>query len=389
MTNMYLFIILFAVEFIIIGYSCTKTLYPLATFKQLAYKVIHHLTFGITFSLVTALISNYFLKKITFIPLETTNMFLILLSIISIIVVVIARTRVKKAQANEDLNIDKYVDKSVAESTYALVIFCIIAFVGINVPPFSVIPLWFGLCAPFFVIIPGYLITNTLFPRKGEIALQERLGIAIFVSLILMSIIGFTYAQVCHSLNMRIVTLIMLFMVLIILIPAYILKTRNIEVKKRFSNPTIDKLFIIMAIIALIAVISSGIYVNAETITNNVQQGNTTFEIEGITQSPSSDGYYEFEDGEELTLNISLTNQENADVNYKISVQTHNDSANKEISTLNETVKNGQKVDIPYNLTMTSGKKDITFTLYKDDGEAYKIKHLYVNIGEGSSEESE
>ena len=135
-----------------------------------------------------------------------------------------------------------------------------------------------------------------------------------------------------------------------------------------------------MAIISLILVILSGIYINAESITT--PPGNTTFHIEGISASNSSDGYYTFANGEEIQLNVSLTNQENEDMNYKVVIESKNESANNQVDTLTQTIKNNESAKIPVNITMSPGKKDITFTLYKNDTQPYKIRHLYVNVEE-------
>jgi uncharacterized membrane protein len=141
-----------------------------------------------------------------------------------------------------------------------------------------------------------------------------------------------------------------------------------------------------MTIISLILVILSGIYINTQSLTTPA--GNTTFTIEGITASNNSDGYYSFSSDDEVPLNISLTNQENADVNYKVVIESKNESGNNTVDSINQSLKNGESIKIPVNITMTPGKKDITFTLYKED-KAYKIRHLYVDVdGEVSSESS-
>ena len=150
--------------------------------------------------------------------------------------------------------------------------------------------------------------------------------------------------------------------------------------QKRFINKKIDRTFVIVAILSIIIVLLSGIYVNADAITQPTQQGNTTFDINGISNTADEEGYYHFTSGEELSLNMSIKNQENQDMNYTISVQSRNDSGTNEVQNITQEVKNGESVEIPTNLTMTSGKKDIVFTLYKNQTQAYKIRHLYVNV---------
>ncbi|WP_162685822.1 DUF1616 domain-containing protein [Methanosphaera sp. BMS] len=343
----------------------------------MAKKPIQVITLAIFLSLVGMIITKSLIGA-------STRNFIIVLSIISIIVTLLTNfEHSKNFDYSDNKIVKKYFSKGTHESIYAIAVYCLVSFFGINVPPFSVIPLWFGLCVPFLLFIPGYLITNTVIPKKDEIELPERLGISVFLSLITMSIIGFAYAQLKHGLNMRIVTLILVFMTLFILIPLYLIRSRNIPLKVRFNHPLIERLLVLMAIISLILVILSGIYVNTLSLTAN--PGNTTFTIEGITASNSSDGYYSFDEGQEVELNISLTNQENEDVNYKVVIESKNESGNTTVDELTKSLKVNESAKIPVNITMTPGKKDITFTLYKND-KVYKIRHLYVNVGGESSE---
>ena len=379
MNNLYIFLTIFTVEFIIIGLSSTNILYPKEDIMDMTKKPIQVITLAIFFSLVAIVLTRSILGA-------STRNFIIVLSIISIIVTLLTNfEHSKNFDYTENRFVKKYFSKGTHESIYAIAVYCLVSFFGINVPPFSVIPLWFGLCVPFLLFIPGYLMINTLIPKVDEIELPERLGLSVFLSLITMSIVGFAYAQIQHEMNMRIVTLILLFLTLFILIPLYIFRSRKLPLNLRFNHPVIEKLLILMAIISLILVILSGIYINTQSLTAN--PGNTTFHIEGITASNNSDGYYSFDSGEEVELNISLVNKENEDVDYKVVIASKNESANTTVDTFNKTLKNNESTKIPVNITMTPGKKDITFTLYKDN-KPYKIRHLYVNVEGEYSEES-
>ena len=66
-------------------------------------------------------------------------------------------------------------------------------------------------------------------------------------------------------------------------------------------------------------------------------------------------------------------------------IESKNESGNTTVDELTKSLKVNESAKIPVNITMTPGKKDITFTLYKND-KAYKIRHLYVNVGGESSE---
>ncbi|RAP49349.1 MAG: hypothetical protein BZ136_03455 [Methanosphaera sp. rholeuAM74] len=370
--NMYVFIALFIVNFFIVAITSTLIIYPSYTFVELFKKPIHMITLSIAFTLFCIIFTKQFLEL-------NSNKFLFVFSIIATALIIFAILRVKRRHDDKSKTIEDYVDKSIAESTYALIIYCLVSFVGMNVPPFSVLPLWFGLSIPFIMFIPGYLIMNTLIPRREEIEFVERAATAIFISLIMTSIIGIIVVQVNHYLNMRVVSLILDLITLFILLPAYILRTRTIEVKKRYIYPSVDKLFIVLGIIGLIIVLGSGVYVNSENI-NPINQGNTTFTISGVGGTADADGYYNFTDGENLTLKMNITNKENKDMTYKISVQTHNNTTNEVISEYTKKVKDGKSAVVPTNLTMTPGKKDITFVLYDDKNQAYKIRHLYANV---------
>jgi uncharacterized membrane protein len=378
--NLFVFLALFTVEFIILGLSGTQVLYPKDTITDITKKPIQVITLSIFLSLVGILITRYTIGA-------STRNFIIITAILCILVILLTNLEHSMTiDYSENKYVKKYLSKGTHESLYAIAAYCLISFVGINVPPFSVIPLWFGLCVPFVFFIPGYLMINAAIPKTEEIELPERLGIAVFLSLITMSIVGFAYAQLHHGLNMRVVSLILLFLTLFVLIPIYLIKSRKVPLNMRFNNPLIEKLLILMTIISLILVILSGIYINTQSLTTPA--GNTTFTIEGITASNNSDGYYSFSSDDEVPLNISLTNQENADVNYKVVIESKNESGNNTVDSINQSLKNGESIKIPVNITMTPGKKDITFTLYKED-KAYKIRHLYVDVdGEVSSESS-
>lgn len=370
---MYLFIGLFTIEFIIIGFISTVILYPLKSFMQLTKKPIQIIVLGVAFSLLSILITKKIIEP-------SLNNFIIVISIISILLIIISRIRRKRAKEDKDIKITKFIERyPISEATYAILIYCFISYVGMNVPPFSIIPLWFGLCIPFIAFLPGYLIVNTLLPKHHDLELLERLGGSLFISLTLMAIVGLAYNSFHHVINMRHIALYLDVLTVILLI-IYILRIRNMDHQKRFINKKIDRTFVIVAILSIIIVLLSGIYVNADAITQPTQQGNTTFDINGISNTADEEGYYHFTSGEELSLNMSIKNQENQDMNYTISVQSRNDSGTNEVQNITQEVKNGESVEIPTNLTMTSGKKDIVFTLYKNQTQAYKIRHLYVNV---------
>jgi uncharacterized membrane protein len=257
-----------------------------------------------------------------------------------------------------------------------------------EVPPFSVIPLWYGLCIPFIALLPGYLFINIINPYKDEIRIMERIGISIFLSLVITSIVGLILVQIEHFLNMRHVSLVLVVITLVILLPLYYIRIKEKRTYVLFSNATLNKIFILITILAIIAVISSGVLVSTGNLNNNNEseklfaQGNTTFEVTGIHETPDSEGYYNFTNEEELNLTVNIQNDENKDMNYRLKIDIINDTENTTFSDENITVKDTENRAIETNITMETGRKDIRFTLYDDNNRPYKIRHLYVNVNE-------
>ena len=148
-----------------------------------------------------------------------------------------------------------------------------------------------------------------------------------------------------------------------------------------------------MTIIAICAVFASGILVstgNVNSIDANpgaLFQGNTSFEVNGVHETPGDDDYYTFTDGENLNLTLVITNHENRDMNYKLKIDIVNDTTNETFSEQDISLKNNETKNIDTNITMSTGKKDIVFTLYDDNNQPYKIRHLYVNVNAIEGEE--
>lgn len=377
--NTHLFIGLFALDFLIVGLASTKALKPLLSFRQIIRKITYILPLGLIFSLISAGFV-YYMKM-------TVSSVLIFLSIIAILLLLIALVR-NRSTINRIENPEEYSEKYIVRTIYLLAVFCIVSYIGMEVPPFSVIPLWFGLCIPFICLLPGYLGLNIINPYKDEFKLIERLGISVFASLVITSIVGLLLVQIEHLLNMRHVSLVLVVITLILLLPLYYIRIKEKKSFVLFSDSKLNKLFLLMTSIAIIAVISSGLLVssgnvnNITTSTGSLFQGNTTFEINGIHENPSEDNYYNFTNGDNLNLSIKIKNDENRDMTYRLKIEIMNDTTNKTFSEEEITVKDKESKDIPTNITMSTGKKDIRFMLYDDFNQPYKIRHLYVNVNE-------
>ncbi len=380
MNNTYLFVGLFAVDFLIVGIAATKLKYPLLDIKEVLRKVTLIIPLGLLFSLISAGIVYYFKM--------TASSILLFLSLIAIILIITSGLRTQ-SNISKIENPKEYAEKHLKRIIYMLVIFCIISYIGMEVPPFSVIPLWFGLCIPFIMLLPGYLLLNILNPYKDAIRLGERLGISIFASLVFTSIIGLIIVQIEHMLNMRHVSLVLVVITLIILLPLYYIKVKEKNTHELFNDYRINRLFTLITVVAIIAVLASAALVTSGNWSENspsaLFQGNTTFKVSGIHNTPDEKGYYNFTNGEVLNLTMSIVNDEHRDMEYTVKVEVTNETNNVTLQEEKVKVKNNGRKNIKTNITMTSGKKDIKFTLYDSNNQPYKIRHLYVNVNENNT----
>ena len=372
-TNTYLFVGLFALNFIIVGFFATHTLLPLLTLKQITRKVGLIIAFGLIFSLISTIITNYLNM--------TASGILIFLSLISIFLGIITYvqhiTQRKQREAPEEFS-----DKKVNIILIVIAALCVISYIGMEVPPFSGFPLWFELCIPFIMLIPGYLIINIVIPYRDELRIMERLGIAIFISLIMTSTIGIILVHIEQYLNMRHVSIVLIVITFIILLPAYYIRIKEVDSSERFSNSAVNYLIVILTIIAVCGVIASGLFIGTGNVDNNTElyQGNTTFTVSGVHENPDEEGYYNFTEGEVINLTMNITNNENKDMDYTLTIEINNDTTDDTIYEKEIQLTNGESKIIQENLTMSNGKKDIRFVLYTND-EPYKIRHLYAKSG--------
>ncbi|OED30278.1 DUF1616 domain-containing protein [Methanosphaera sp. WGK6] len=385
----YIIIALFAIDFMIVGIAATAIIYPGLSFKKLIRKFILIIIFGIIFSLISTVV------MLNMLDVSVGNIVLTL-SVISFILLLIAILR-KRRIGNSDKISQKSSDKQgiskrdnidnsgseekntpIPRTIFAICVLCIASLIGMEVPPFSIIPLWFGLCVPFIVFIPGYYLINIVLPRKDEIEFYERVGIAVFTSLIITSLIGLIYVQLNHMLNMRHVSMVVVLFTLFIIVPWYIYRLRKIDVRDRFSSRKTNILLILITGIVIVCVIGSGVYSTTQT----VDQGNTTFVIEGINKTVDENGYCNFTNGEVVNSTFTVTNNEHKAMNYTVKVEVHNDSVDNVLSEETFSLNDGESITRPVNMTMGLGQKDIQYVLYTGNNTPYIIRHLYANVSE-------
>lgn len=208
---------------------------------------------------------------------------------------------------------------------------------------------------------------------------MERSVTAIVLSTVITSIIGIIIIEIKGSLNVIYLTLCVILLTIIILI-YYVSRIKKIDAEDRFYYKKYNHALTLITVIALLGVIISGIYIQDE-MSND---GNTTFEIEGLNKTASENGYVNFTNGEEVILNLNITNHQYEDKNYTVKIEIFNETTNRMFSEQNISLKNNESITIPANITMSPGSKDIHFILY-ENGKPYIIRHLYVTVSEDSA----
>lgn len=367
----YIIIPLFTLEFLLIGITATCLIYPLLTFRQIIRKALLIIAFGIIFSLISLITTIYLLKtRIVNIALVISTMTIVLSAL-----AVYRQDRAIRQAHGETLDI-------IQRSIYTIIILSIISIVGIFMPPFNKLPLWAGLCLPFVVFLPGYYVINSIIPQMDELTFLERAVCAIIISTTLTSIIGIIIMQVEGTLNTIHLTLAIIILTIIILI-YYVSKIKKVDDDNRFYYKKANTALIIVTIIALFGVIISGVYVQDQII----NQGNTTFEVNGINKTAGDNGYVNFTSDEEVKITLNLTNHQYENKNYTVQVQIINDTTNRTFAQENITIKDGESKIIPVDLTMSAGQKDIQFILYENN-KPYIIRHLYANVTDNSVDET-
>lgn len=367
----YIIITLFTLEFLLVGITATCLIYPLLTFRQIIRKALLIIAFGIIFSLISLITTIYLLKtRVVNIALVISAMTIVLSAL-----AVYRQDRAIRQAHGETLDI-------IQRSIYTIIILSIISIIGIFIPPFNKLPLWAGLCLPFVVFLPGYYVINSIIPQMDELSFLERAVCAIIISTTLTSIVGIIIMQVEGTLNTIHLTLAIIILTIIILI-YYVSKIKKIDDTNRFYYKKANTALIIVTIIALFGVIISGVYVQDQII----NQGNTTFEVNGINKTADNNGYVNFTSDEEVKITLNLTNHQYENKNYTVQVQIVNDTTNRTFAQENITIKDGESKIIPVDLTMSAGQKDIQFILYEDN-KPFIVRHLYANVTDASVETS-
>lgn len=360
----YITILLFTIEFLLVGISVTCLFYPDISFKEITRKPILIVAFSIISTLISMIITIYLLKT------RVMNVVTVL-SAFAVIFSYIALYRQQKLMVE-----DKEESLEIIHNIYTVISLSIVAIVGIFVPPFNRVLGWAAFALPFMVFLPGYYVFNGLIPQKDEFSYTERAVAAIFISALMTSVIGIILMEVVGELDIAHLSLIMI-MVTIVSMIYYVSKTRTVGKYKLFYHKKTNDVLKVITIVALIVVLLSGIHIQDQE-----SSGNATLDVNGINKTANEDGYVNFTNGEVMNLSIDVANHQFNDKNYVMKIVINNDTTNKVLEEHKVSLKNNESTTITTNITMSPGNKDIQFILYDEDNNPVVIRHLKVSVSD-------
>ncbi len=243
---------------------------------------------------------------------------------------------------------------------------------------------------PLILFVPGYVLIATLYPKKGDLGLTERIFLSVGLSVVIVPIIGLLLNFTSGIRLIPILFTLCSYSIILIFIAHY----RRIQVKEdsRFEIPfyklydwlktdvynqsIADK---ILTLILIISVISTAWALVNIIKTPNTGEKFTEFYI--LDSSGNASNYQtELKVNEPIAYKIGISNHEYRTVNYSIKTVLDKDILlSKEV-----TIDNNQTWE--QNLTVTPNKmvtgKELNFWLFKENNslEPYRELHLWVNV---------
>jgi uncharacterized membrane protein len=240
------------------------------------------------------------------------------------------------------------------------------------------------------LFLPGYSLIAALFPKKDDLDSIERLALSFGLSIAITPLIGLVLNYTPYGIRLDPI-LISLSSVTVLLCAVAYLRRRRIPEDNRFlvdfrgffsglgqsfqGESRTGKILSVVLIISIILAISTTAYI---IIKPKEGESFTEFYILG-PDGKASNYPTSLTPGQEGKVIIGIVNHENNDTKYRL-VVTSNGTVQME-QTL--TLKDGQKVEIPFNFTAgEAGERKMEFLLYKlpDNKNIYRSLHLWLNI---------
>ena len=271
-----------------------------------------------------------------------------------------------------------------------VVLFALLAYLFVLVPPFNQTPLRIVFALPLLLFLPGYALIAAMFPRKEELSAIERFTLSIGLSIAIFVFDGFVIsvtawrfqpAPIIYSLSLITLSL----MLITLFVRLRILKEErfffDLSVFSKFfeslrtdKKPSDIERALVIALVGSI-IIASGMHIYAKVTFE--EERFTTFYILG--EGEKAENYqkevYLLESG---SMIVGIENYEHAPANYTLQVRLDGYPLHEQQITLAA----GEKwKDIVFFTPKHAAKHvKLEFLLYKDDStNPYRSVHLWVD----------
>jgi len=274
---------------------------------------------------------------------------------------------------------------------FLILIITFLTIATIYTPYFDKIPLREFLGLLFVLFIPGYVLTNALFPRKNDLDTIEHVALSFGLSLAISPLIGLGLNYTPFGIRLTPIVIALTGFTIIMVMVIY-LRRRKISpdewfkpqispflrsLKKSFDTESRkDKILSIILVVSLILAIANTGYIIVKP-----KEGEkfTEFYILG-PNGKASDYPTNLTVGQTGKLFVGVVNHEYASVNYEMVVKLQDTIIQQE----NITLQDKQKIEKEINFTpsVSGSNQKLEFLLYKlpDREKPYRTLHLWVNV---------
>ena len=371
-------ILVFMVIFVSSGYSLMSVLYPEENYSGLLRKPLLLMELCVFLTILISVIIKY-----SSLGLQLRDLILILslITIVLSITTYILRINHFKGESEETSEkfIPTYSNGVLSKNLLTLILLSVLMIVTVIVPPINKTPLWMVPGSLFVCFIPGYLLMAVTFPKNDDLELVERFGLGCGASLILTSLIGLAFNYTAWSIRLELILIVLAVFSLIFCLITFF-RTKKIPLEKRLHIPKLERLLRLFLIICVILTLCTAAYTiiqPSQLPSGDDKTNSTDFYIKGIDVH-ASNYTLNLTSGTKTNLTMVVVNQEGSTVNYRLLIQVNNTILKQE----NLTLKNNEKMEIPFNFTAgTSGERKMEFLLYKlPDNNPYKTRELWMRI---------
>ncbi len=274
---------------------------------------------------------------------------------------------------------------------FLILIITFLTIATIYTPYFDKIPLREFLGLLFVLFIPGYVLTNALFPRKNDLDTIEHVALSFGLSLAISPLIGLGLNYTPFGIRLTPIVIALTGFTIIMVMVIY-LRRRKISpdewfkpqispflrsLKKSFDTESRkDKILSIILVVSLIlAIVTTGYII----VKPKEGEKFTEFYILG-PNGKASDYPTNLTVGQTGKLFVGVVNHEYASVNYEMVVKLQDSIIQQE----NITLQDKQKIEKEINFTpsVSGSNQKLEFLLYKlpDREKPYRTLHLWVNV---------